>query len=159
MSTGIHFVVKYPDRPELHDSVIEFAKEELDHFQAVVRLVAKRGLRLAPDGEDPYVSSLLARLRHGRDERFLDRLLVSGILEARGCERFGMLARELPEGEERAFYAELTRADARHQKLFFDLASRFFPQAVVDARLEELLRAEAETVSRLAASPALYAGA
>lgn len=159
MSTGIHLVVKYPDRAWLHDPVLEFAKEELEHFQALVRLVARRGLRLAPDEESPYVVALLETARHGRDDRFLDRLLISGILEARGCERFGMLATTLAAGEERTLYEELTRADARHQRLFLDLAERAFPADVVEARLGQLLDAEAEIVTKLSPSAALYAGA
>jgi tRNA-(ms[2]io[6]A)-hydroxylase len=159
MSTGMHFVVKYPDRTALLEPAIEFAKEELDHFHAVVRLVAKRGLRLAPDDDVPYVSRLLSGLRHGRDERFLDRLVVSAILEARGCERFGMLATALPEGEERALYQELTRADARHQRLFLEIAAMYFPQHVIESRLEPFLEREAEIIASLPPAPALYAGA
>ena len=101
MSTGMLFVVRYPDRAELLETMIEFAKEELEHFQELVRLLLKRGLRPGPDVEDEYAGRLQKLVRHGRDERLLDRLIVSAIFEARGCERFGMLATSLPEGEDR----------------------------------------------------------
>lgn len=158
MSTGMLFVVRYPDRPSLLDPMISFAKEELDHFHEVVRHVQRRGLRLGPDVEDAYAAELLARVRTGRDERLLDRLLVSAIFEARGCERFGLLANALPPGDEKEMYRSLTRADARHQRLFLDLAGHFFRDSVIQSRLDELLDAEGEVVSRLPAGPTLYAG-
>lgn len=158
MSTGMLFLVRYPDRAALLEPMIEFAKEELDHFHAVYRLIAKRGLRLAPDTEDPYAAALLAEVRGGRDERLLDRLLVSAIFEARGCERFGRLAGALEDGEELALYRELTRADAKHQRVFCELAEAYFPATTIAARLEALVTAEAEIVARLPAAPALYAG-
>ena len=61
------------------------------------------------------------------DEYLLDRLLVFGVVEARACERFGLLAEGLAEPDLRAFYAELTRAEARHHALFVRLAQDVAP--------------------------------
>jgi tRNA-(ms[2]io[6]A)-hydroxylase len=159
MSTGMLFVVRYPDREHLLETMIEFAKEELEHFQELVRLLLRRGLRPGPDVEEEYAGRLQKLVRHGRDERLLDRLLVSAIFEARGCERFGMLATNLPDGEEREMYRRLTRADARHQRTFLDLAEHYFPEEAIEARLAVLLEAEAGIVTALDAAPALYSGA
>jgi tRNA 2-(methylsulfanyl)-N6-isopentenyladenosine37 hydroxylase len=159
MSTGMQFVVRYPDRDALLEPMIEFAKEELEHFHAVVRILRERGLRPGPDVPDPYAGRMQKLVRHGRDERLLDRLLVSAIFEARGCERFAMLAPNLPDGEERELYRTLTRADARHQRIFLDLAERFFANAAIESRLSFFLDAEGEIVKSLRAAPALYAGA
>lgn len=159
MSTGMLFVVRYPDREALLETMIEFAKEELEHFQLLVRLLLRRGLRPGPDVEDEYAGGLQRLVRHGRDERLLDRLLVSAIFEARGCERFGMLASHLPEGEERELYRRLTRADARHQRTFVELAQQYFSTEAIEARLAGLLEAEADLVTSLAPAPALYSGA
>jgi tRNA-(ms[2]io[6]A)-hydroxylase len=156
-ATGMLFVVRYPDRGEILDSLIRYAREELEHFHEVYRRIAERGLTLAADTPDPYASRLLQSVRHGRDERFLDRLLVAGILEARGCERFGRLASALPEGPLQEFYRDLTRADARHQRLFVDLAHVYFDPAAVEARLVELLDVESDLIRDLPVRAALYA--
>ena len=156
-ATGMLFVVRYPDRAEILDPLIRYAREELDHFHQVYRFLAERELVLVSDTPDPYASRLLEFVRHGRDDRFLDRLLVAGILEARGCERFGKLATALPGGQLREFYEGLTQADARHQRLFVDLAHVYFDPTVVEARLRQLLDHEANLLRTLPVRAALYA--
>ncbi|MBM4304945.1 MAG: tRNA-(ms[2]io[6]A)-hydroxylase, partial [Deltaproteobacteria bacterium] len=86
-AVGMSFVVRYPDRPEIIEPMISFAREELEHFHQVYKLISERKLLLPPDEEDLYVNKLMKQVRFGREERFLDRLLVSSIIEARGCER------------------------------------------------------------------------
>ena len=155
-ATGMLFVVRYPDRPALIDRLVSFASEELEHFQRVWRLIEARGLRLTSDAPDPYAKGLLDLVRHGRDDRLLDRLLVAGILEARGCERFGILAQTLEEGAVRDMYRDFTRADARHQKLFVELAREYFDVATIGARAAEMLEGEADLLRRLPRRAALY---
>lgn len=155
-ATGMAFVVRYPDRRELLDPMIAFAREELEHFHQVYRLIAARGLTLAADQKDPYLEPLLRWVRTGRDERLLDRLVVGGVVEARGCERFGLVADGLPAGELKQFYLDLTRSEARHVGMFLRLARQLFDRELVDARLAELLAVEAEVVRTLALRPALH---
>jgi tRNA-(ms[2]io[6]A)-hydroxylase len=155
-ATGMAFVVRYPDRRELIGPMIAFAREELEHFERVYALIEARGLSLGRDHEDAYVAQLSPWVRIGRDERLLDRLVMGGVIEARGCERFGMVAAGLPEGELKDFYAELTRSEARHVGLFHRLARKFFSAEIVDARVRDLLAHEGEVVTRLELRPALH---
>ncbi|MCB0677970.1 MAG: hypothetical protein KDC30_14825, partial [Saprospiraceae bacterium] len=75
---AMSFVAKYPDRQEIIPELIETAIEELEHFQQVYRLMEERGIALTHSiGEDPYVKALLQRCHSGREERFLDRLLIA----------------------------------------------------------------------------------
>ena len=155
-ATGMAFVVRYPDRERLLDPLIAFAREELEHFHDVYRLLSARGLRLQPDTPDPYVAPLLEAVRVGRDERLLDRLLVAGIVEARGCERFGLVAEAVPDPELAAFYRDVTRAEARHHGLFVRLAREYFDETTIRTRLDALLEREAEIVPTLALRAALH---
>lgn len=155
-ATGMAFVVRYPDRPVLLEPMIAFAREELEHFHRVYRLLAERGLTLSPDEPDPYVRPMLGLVRTGRDLRLLDRLLVAGIVEARGCERFGLVAEALPAGELKDFYVEITRSEARHHGLFTRLARELFDADEVASRLSELLHAEASIVAELPLRAALH---
>jgi tRNA-(ms[2]io[6]A)-hydroxylase len=148
-ATALSFVVRYPDRTSLLDPLIALAREELLHFHQVYDILTKRGLRLAPDIKDPYVGALLKHCRSGGDERLLDRLLAFGIVEARGCERFGILAEALPEGELKDFYTDIARAEARHHGLFVRLARGFFDEETVQTRLDELLTLEAKIIADL----------
>ncbi|HEX9618498.1 MAG TPA: tRNA-(ms[2]io[6]A)-hydroxylase, partial [Polyangiaceae bacterium] len=151
-ATGMSFVVKYPDRTELLEPLIEFAREELEHFHVMYRLIAARGLRLTADYKDPYVNGLREQIRDGADSLLLDRLLVAGIVEARGCERLHIVADALDaerQPELKRVYTELTRAESRHHALFFRLARLCFDEASVRARADELLDYEAGLVARL----------
>ncbi|MGC4090215.1 MAG: tRNA isopentenyl-2-thiomethyl-A-37 hydroxylase MiaE [Polyangiaceae bacterium] len=145
------FVVRYPDRTPLMEPMIEFAREELEHFHIVYKLVAERGLELCDDYKDPYVNALRAQCRSSGDELLLDRLLVSGIVEARGCERLFMVANALESRDARlsAVYLDLARAESRHHGLFFRLARALFDEAEVEARASQLLDFEADLVGRL----------
>lgn len=155
-ATGMSFVVRYPDRQELLEPMIAFAREELEHFHQVYRLIAARGLTLRPDSKDPYVEPMIRWVRGGRDDRLLDRLVMGGVVEARGCERFGLVAEALPAGELKDFYAELTRCEARHVGLFHRLARGCFAREQVDARVAELLALEGEIIAGLPLRPALH---
>ncbi len=150
-ATGMSFVVRYPDKSPIIEPLIEFAREELEHFQIMYRVVHARGLILADDYKDAYVNALRSQVRNGGEGMLLDKLLVAGIVEARGCERLFMVAAAL---EERASplastYLDLARAEARHHGLFFRLARACFSDELIEPRAAALLDYEAELVKRL----------
>jgi len=155
-ATALTFVSHYPDRAKLVSAMIQLARDELDHFQQVHREIAKRGLVLGPDTKDVYVLKLRDQIRPGPAFYLMDRLLVAGIVEARGCERFGMVADALPAGRLRDFYRALAHSEAHHHELFVGLAHCYFPSTEVASRLDSLLDAEAEIVSQLPFRPALH---
>lgn len=156
-ATGMSFVVRYPDRPALLEPLIEFAREELEHFHRVYRVIAARGLTLQPDYKDEYVNQLLKRVRtNGGDAVLVDRLLVAGIVEARGCERLRMVAAANLEPELAELYDDLGRAEARHHALFFRLARRIAPEREVQERADELLEYEARVVAELPLRAAVH---
>ncbi|MEN9581962.1 MAG: hypothetical protein RJA70_4971 [Pseudomonadota bacterium] len=147
---GMSLVAKYPERTQIIDDLISFAREELEHFQIMYRLIAARNLVLPDDERDAYVNAL-RQLMRGRDPEllFLDRLLIPGIVEARGCERLHLVTEALPEGPLKETYLEVTRAEARHHALFFRLARRYFDESTVQERAAHLLDAEAEIMAAL----------
>jgi tRNA-(ms[2]io[6]A)-hydroxylase len=155
-ASALAFVSHYPDRPDLVARCIALAREELEHFERVVALMAGRGQRLGPDAKSAYLRGLAAEYREGSEAYFLDRLLTSAIAEARGCERFGLLAAALPPGELRDFYRELARTEVRHHETYLELAGTYFPSAEVEGRLEQLLEVEAKIVETLPVRAALY---
>lgn len=150
-ATGMSFVVRYPDRSALIEPLIEFAREELEHFQIMYRIIHARGLRLADDYKDPYVNGLRAQVRNGGEGMLLDKLLVAGIVEARGCERLFLVAEALAAQQSPLAepYLDLARAEARHHGLFFRLARAYFDDDVIEPRASALLDYEAALVKRL----------
>ena len=145
-ATALKLVSHYSDRETLVRELIPFAQEELEHYAQVMEIILDRGLPTRPDEKDPYVGALMKLIQRGPEQYFLDRLLILGVVEARGCERFGMLAEALGPGPMKEFYAHITRSEARHHGLFVRLAREYFPAEVVQNRLDDLLEAEARIV-------------
>ena len=91
-SMMMSFVAKYPDRIEIIPLLIETAVEEMEHFRDVYGIMDSRGIKLNHEiQKDHYVGYLLGKCRNGREERFLDRLLIASVVESRGAERFRLV--------------------------------------------------------------------
>ncbi len=155
-ASALALVAHYPDRAELVERLIALSIEELEHFRAVHARLAERGGVLGPDVRSPYLRRLAAEFREGREAYFLDRLLTAAVVEARGCERFGLLAASLPAGPLQDFYRELARTEVRHHELYLDLARTYFAPEETEARLGEILDAEARIAADLPVRAALY---
>lgn len=149
-------IVKYPDRPAIIAQLIELAQEELEHFAEAYACMEQRGLAFTKDTPDPYVNQLLAAARHGRDERFIDRMLISAIIEKRGAERFRIIAEHIDDPELAAFYDKLWKSEIKHAHVFVMLLAREYPQETLDARLAELIPLEAEILAGLEFRAALH---
>ena len=153
---AMSLVAHYRDKPELVSEMIDLAIEELEHFRQVYALIRKRGLDIPPDAKDEYVQALRKLIRNGKSDFFMDRLLIAGVIEGRGTERFLKVAEALEDSEFKQFYLDFARAEARHHGLFIRLAKKYFDPVAVDERLEVLLSAEAEIVSKLPIRPAVH---
>lgn len=145
-AVAMSLVAHYPDKKELLSEMVDLALEELSHYRQVIKLMLSRNLTPAPDEKDPYVNTLLKQIRKGPEEYFLDRLLVAAVIEARGTERFGLIAKYHQDEQMQKFYRALEKSEAGHHLLFLDLANKFFPSEAVDQRWQEWLDIEAKTM-------------
>lgn len=155
-ANALKLVSHYSDRTLLVRELIPFAQEELQHYARVMEIILNEGIPTRPDEKDPYVGALMRLIDRGPEQYFLDRLLVLGIVEARGCERFGLVAEALGPGPLKSFYAEITRSEARHHGLFVRLAKAYFSHQRVESRLDALLTAEARIVESLPLRAAVH---
>lgn len=156
-AAAMRLAVHHHDLPELVEAMIGLAAEEMEHFQLVYRVLRERGAGLGQDAPDPYMSRMHGLLRkENKTEFLLDRLLVFSIVEARGCERFGLLAEALEPGPLKTLYADLTGAEARHRGLFVRLARQIFAAGEVAERLDRLIDLEAGIVAALPLRAALH---
>lgn len=153
---AMSMVARYPDREALLEPMICLAKEELAHFHEVYRLMHKRGIPLAADEKDPYVSELLRLVRHGREEHFLDKLLISSLIEARSCERLGLVGDSVEDPELAAFYRRLAREEAGHYMIFLRLARFYFGDEILLERLNYLADQEADIMMSVPLRPAVH---
>lgn len=154
---AMSFVAKYPDRVEIIPALIETAVEELEHFQQVYKIMEKRGVRLPPEmSQDLYVKGLLGHCRTGRNERFLDRLLLASIVECRGAERFRLIYEALREDDLKRFYHNLWASEAKHGNIFVKMALNYFDEQQVYDRLDELNHLEGGVLRSMPIKAALH---
>lgn len=152
-----NFIAKYPDRLEIIDELMAISIEELEHFRQVYKFMELRGVYLPQKMEkDFYINSFIEKSRTGRDERFMDRILMAGIIEARGSERFITIGEALEDEELSKYYIQLGRAEAKHIHSFIKMCSYYFEDEVIHKRLDELLHLESEIINSLPFEAKLY---
>ena len=155
-STAMNLIFAYVEQVELVNALAAIVVEELDHFRQVLEVLARRGIvfrRLRPSR---YGERLAALVRKEEPGRGVDRLLIAGLIEARSCERFGLLRAHLPDVELAAFYNGLFESEARHHGTYVRLARLLAPRQEVERRLEELAALEAEIIARADDPPRMH---
>lgn len=150
-SSCISLIVTYPEKEKLVDLLTGVVAEEWSHFERVLDEMKKRGYSLKPQRKDEYVDKLMRVVRAGgsREHQLMEKLLCNALIEARSCERFRMLWKNIPDKDLSKFYYELMISEAGHYKNFLQLAKEFMPEEVVMNRWRELLEQEAEIVRTL----------
>ncbi len=143
-ATAFKLLSMYPHYRFLQEPLSQVAREELEHFEQVLRILAERGVVYRSQTPSPYMKRLMEDLRRGEPARLVDRLLCCSLIEARSCERFRLLAKTAEDAELRNLYRDLLASEARHQQLYIKLACRVAPKTDVQARLTELARREAQ---------------
>ncbi|HVM31533.1 MAG TPA: tRNA isopentenyl-2-thiomethyl-A-37 hydroxylase MiaE [bacterium] len=145
--------------PHWLSSLAAIARDETQHLQMVVRLLEKRGGQLARSHKTPYATELRGLVRKGKgSEELADRLLVSGLIEARSCERFECLAGQEQDAELSGFFRGLTASENGHYQLFLDMAQKTQPKAAVQKRWKELLELEAAIIQAQPPGPRIHSG-
>jgi len=154
-SSCISLIVQFPERTELVETLTPVVAEEWEHFSRVLTQIRKRGFTLGKKRTDAYAVALSKHERKGdRIERqLMDKLLINALIEARSCERFKILWKNLRDEELRQFYYELMASEAGHYVTFIKLAKLYMPEEVVKARWEEMLKIEADIITNLEVRP------
>ena len=155
-ATAMSMVLHYPDREMLVDVMVDIAKEEMDHFHQVFRVMRGRGVKPNKSDRDPYLHALRGQMRSDSDGYLLDRLLVGSVVEARGCERFVLIAKHHSDASMREFYEELGVSEAKHHAVFANVARAYFSPEEVERRLRFWLKVEADAIGSLPVSPRLH---
>jgi tRNA-(ms[2]io[6]A)-hydroxylase len=140
------------------------AREELLHFDRVLRELEARGVPFRGLGAAGYANALFAAARSEEPARRVDEMLCCALIEARSHERFVRLTEALRATPDDAaatrladFYDDLAEAEARHGDLYIELAEEA-AGGDVSARLAELTTVEAEVVARPRQPLRMHAG-
>lgn len=135
------------------------ARDEVEHLGLVLRHLARRGGRMSRGHTNPYAAALHKSVRTGSGPaEVLDRLLVAALIEARSCERFGVLARICEDDDLKSLYRGLEASERGHHRVFLDLARSAEPPAYVDARWTWFLAEEARVLASQPPGPRMHSG-
>jgi tRNA-(ms[2]io[6]A)-hydroxylase len=150
-TTCISLIQKFSTLEKLVTELSPIVTEEWGHFRQVLAELHKRGLQLGKQRKDAYVNRLLDFERKGGhpDNRLLDKLLISALIEARSCERFKRLSEGLDDPYMRNFYRKFMESEAGHYTLFIELAEHYIPRETVRKRWQEWLVYEAGIMNEL----------
>jgi tRNA-(ms[2]io[6]A)-hydroxylase len=75
--------------------------------------------------------------------------LISALIEARSCERFRLLSKQIKDKDLAEFYHLLMVSEANHYTLFLNFARQYGDREVVDAKWQSLLDFESEVMKNL----------
>ena len=145
---AMNLLFSYVDHVPLARAMTEIVNEELAHFQMVLDLLERRGIRFRKLSPSSYGQRLHAVVRKEEPARAIDRLLVAGLIEARSCERFALLRDHVADPELREFYGSLFESEARHHATYVRLACDVAPEDTVRERLQWLATEEATIIAQ-----------
>ena len=150
-SSGISLIVQFSEKEKLVETLTPIVAEEWNHFERVLQELKKRNYKLGRKRKDEYVEGLNTLIKKGgsRDQLLMEKLLMNALIEARSCERFKILWKNIPDKELAEFYYELMVSEAGHYKTFLQLAKYYVPEEIVNERWRELLEQEAGIVKGL----------
>jgi tRNA-(ms[2]io[6]A)-hydroxylase len=154
--SALSLVRRYPEKTKLIEPMIALAREELAHYHDVHKIMLKRGVIGGKESSDAYAKQLRSHARDPREQRFLDLLLLSGLIEARAHDRLEALAPRLQEQSLRKFYTHLANIEAGHHKIFFQTARHYYPEPLIQKRLKELIEVEDKLFCSLELRPRIH---
>ena len=150
-SSCISLIVQYPEKTKLVNTLTPIVAEEWNHFEKVLEKLKRRGVKLGMQRTDDYVKALnIISMKGGsRDSQLVEKLLINALIEARSCERFRLLWKNLKDKDLSKFYYELMISEAGHYREFLSLAKHYLPEEKVMVRWKDLLKQEAEIMKSM----------
>jgi tRNA 2-(methylsulfanyl)-N6-isopentenyladenosine37 hydroxylase len=147
-STALSLMFAYAEDLELTGKMSRLAREELRHYEQVTKLM--KTLAVAPQRLAPgrYAERLRRLVAKSEPQREVDLMICGALIEARSCERFAALAQSYG-GPIGALFQGLHSAEARHYRVYLDLARRAAHRAGIgfQPRVEEFATLESQLIT------------
>lgn len=157
-SNAIFLITNNSEHLDLVQKMAEIAMEEMEHFKMVTDIIEKRGYTLGRERRDDYVGQLMKFCKKdgSRNTSFIDRLLFAAMIEARSCERFRVLSKNIKDAELAKFYHDLMVSEATHYTTFLNFARKYAEDVDVDKRWAEWLEYEGQIIQSYGKSEAIH---
>ena len=155
-STALGMMYRYLEYPTFLNRLSKLAREELVHFEQVLKIMQKRGIEYTHLTAAKYASELLKQARKEEPWQLVDKLIIGALIEARSCERFAAIAPYLDE-ELQTFYRGLLKSEARHFEIYLKQARAVAPEPI-DSRIDELRVRENELINSVSEEFRFHSG-
>ena len=152
-STALRLMFRYSEETEICYRMSRLAREELRHYEQVLKIINERDIKLVSLTPSRYAATLMQGVSKSEPQRITESLIVGGIIEARSCERFARLVPYLESvGENKLakFYSGLLASEARHFEHYLELARKYsselYSETEFNQRVEFFLSKEKELI-------------
>jgi tRNA-(ms[2]io[6]A)-hydroxylase len=156
-TTALNLINRYPHDDDLLMKMSRLAREELRHFEQVLKFLKKRGIRYTNFTASRYAAKLRGHVRKQEPEKIADIMIIGAFIEARSCERFAKIA-PLLETDLSEFYISLLKSESRHYQDYLTLAKKYAKKDILERvayfrAIENKLIAEPDTEFRFHSGP------
>lgn len=146
-STALRLIFRYDDKLDLLNKMSRLAREELRHFEMVLKFLKQRKINYFNIAPSNYAKHMVQHIRTFEPDKLIDHLIIGAIIEARSCERFAALAPYLDE-ELAKFYISLLKSEGRHFRDYLTLAEKYNSNNQnLDERIDFFTTIEAEYIT------------
>jgi len=147
-STALALMFAYAEDLDLAVRMSRLAREELRHYEQVAKLI--KALHIVPRrlGPGRYADGMRRGVAKTEPQREVDLFVCGAFIEARSCERFAALAPAIG-GAPGALFQSLHAVEARHHRVYLELASRAAVRSGIDMapRVAAFAATEAELIT------------
>lgn len=156
-TTALNLINRYPHDGDLLMKMSRLAREELRHFEQVLKFIKKRKLKYTNFTASRYAGKLRDHVRKNEPDKLGDILIIGAFIEARSCERFAKIA-PLLEQDLSDFYVSLLKSESRHYQDYLTLARKYIKQGFEERvayfrKIENQLIAEPDAEFRFHSGP------
>ena len=156
-ATAMSLMHRYTDNIPLLNKMSRLAREELRHFEQVLKLMTQRGINYESVTAARYAHTLREKVRKKDPHKLVDTLIVGALIEARSCERFAALAPHVDDVL-RDFYTSLLKSESRHFGDYISLAKGLEDASILEDRLALFRSVEKELIESEDADMRFHSG-
>lgn len=142
--SAMTLMARNPHKVDVLNKMSRLAREELVHFEQVMKILKNRDIKYLALKASPYAAKMAKFIGKTNDHILRDNLIIGSIIEARSCERFFKLAPHL-DTELEKFYMSLLKSEARHFTDYLDLAQKYTKEPI-DERVQFFLELERDAI-------------
>ncbi|WP_131667567.1 tRNA-(ms[2]io[6]A)-hydroxylase [Psychrobacter pygoscelis] len=148
--TAMNIIFRYEFSYELQCKLAQLIREEMLHYEQVIKLMHDRGQEWQYLSAGRYAKGMLKHKRTYEPAAMADVLIIGAFIEARSCERFAALAEVIDDTRLAKYYRYLLKSESRHFEDYLTLARDLTKEnndADIDARVALFREVEADLIT------------